>query len=403
MVRGGREDRVSRVRTATVARWDSAVAEPVVSRADRTTLAPPTIIGSGGRRGEMVLAHAGVLTYTHADDPSIPKGATVRELIPGEVLADTAFLDSLKGIPVIVNRAAHAGRVRPSTAKALRVGTVLGARFDAASGEVVAEYVIDTAEGLAALDRGWRAVSLRYDAEMDHAGAGEWEAPDGTRHRYDARRKRHLGANHVLLTDAGQRAPRAVLRADAIPGDLMDPTAIALALAGLGITVDPEGLTPEAIGAAVRTRFDALTAERDTASGQLAALTAERADAVSRADAVAAELAALKDKQSRPRFDAVAARHGVKVTEAMSCDEVARAVVKAAVPAYTDDKPAEYVRAAFDLLEAQPVASRWDALRGSPRETAREVARSDAPALDDSLDKAMRAALTPTGARAATT
>jgi hypothetical protein len=313
-----------------------------------------------------------VLTYDHNDDPSIPRGSVVREFVPPEVF-DKAFVDAIPGIPIILRADQHRGRVRPQTVPDLRVGTVLNARFDAATGELVGEYLIDVPEGLKALDDGWTAVSLRYDAFTDER-PGEWTGPDGKTIRYDAIRTKHTTPNHLLLTRSGQRAAGAHLRADA--GVIMDLAKLRPLLALLDINI-AEDADEVALAMAIKDAAKARHEMRDSYDGAMAAVETMKSDAAARADAVAASVAALDTVRkgdgpdflagltARARFDAIAAKRGIKV-DGLDTSAIGRAIVKAIVPAATDEQLASavYVEAVIAVADATPRHdSRFDAVR----------------------------------------
>lgn len=170
-------------------------------RADRYDLAAPVVLDTGARRVEAVIARVGVLAY--------PWG---REYVPAETLADPAWLSSLAGVPLLYARDGHPDRpwTIEDSAGAERVGVVLSARYDAASEAVVAEVVVDTAEGVELLARGVRGVSPWYSAETD---AAPGVTPRGE--AYDLTQTRRTAANHVVLTSSPRGGPGVEVRADA--------------------------------------------------------------------------------------------------------------------------------------------------------------------------------------------
>ena len=171
-------------------------------RADRYDLAAPVVLDTGARRVEAVIARVGVLAY--------PWG---REYVPAETLADPAWLSSLAGVPLLYARDGHPDRpwTIEDSAGAERVGVVLSARYDAASEAVVAEVVVDTAEGVELLARGVRGVSPWYSAETD---AAPGVTPRGE--AYDLTQTRRTAANHVVLTSSPRGGPGVEVRADAL-------------------------------------------------------------------------------------------------------------------------------------------------------------------------------------------
>jgi hypothetical protein len=171
-------------------------------RADRYDLAAPVVLDTGARRVEAVIARVGVLAY--------PWG---REYVPASTLSDPAWLSSLAGVPLLYARDGHPDRpwTIEDSAGAERVGVVLSARYDAASEAVVAEVVVDTAEGVDLLARGVRGVSPWYTAETD---AAPGVTPRGE--AYDLTQTRRTAANHVVLTSSPRGGPGVEVRADAL-------------------------------------------------------------------------------------------------------------------------------------------------------------------------------------------
>lgn len=180
-------------------------------RADRYDLAAPVVLDTGARRVEAVIARVGVLAY--------PWG---REYVPASTLSDPAWLSSLAGVPLLYARDGHPDRpwTIEDSAGAERVGVVLSARYDAASEAVVAEVVVDTAEGVELLARGVRGVSPWYTAETD---AAPGVTPRGE--AYDLTQTRRTAANHVVLTSSPRGGPGVEVRADAANTEsMMDET-----------------------------------------------------------------------------------------------------------------------------------------------------------------------------------
>jgi hypothetical protein len=172
--------------------------QPDHARYDRLDV--PATLDTGARRLPVVLARAGVLRY--------PWGV---ERVDAEVLADPTFTESLVGLPVVVGLedVAHPDRVDVGdTRGAARAGTILSARFDAAQGALVGELVIDTPDGLDAVARGVRGVSLGYSA--DAVPTAEDDRKDGATHR----RVRMYAPNHLILTLTPRGGPAVAVRAD---------------------------------------------------------------------------------------------------------------------------------------------------------------------------------------------
>lgn len=172
--------------------------QPDHARYDRLDV--PATLDTGARRLPVVLARAGVLRY--------PWGT---ERVDAAVLSDPAFIESLVGLPVVVGLedVAHPDRVDVGdTRGAARAGTILSARFDAAQAALVGELVVDTPDGLDAVARGVRGVSLGYSA--DAVPTAEDDRHDGATHR----RTRMYAPNHLILTLTPRGGPAVAVRAD---------------------------------------------------------------------------------------------------------------------------------------------------------------------------------------------
>jgi len=172
--------------------------QPHPARYDRLDV--PATLDTGARRLPVVLARAGVLRY--------PWGV---ERVDAAVLSDPQFIESLVGLPVVVGLedVAHPDRVDVGdTRGAARAGTILSARFDAAQGALVGELVVDTPDGLDAVARGVRGVSLGYSA--DAVPTAEDDRHDGATHR----RTRMYAPNHLILTLTPRGGPAVAVRAD---------------------------------------------------------------------------------------------------------------------------------------------------------------------------------------------
>lgn len=217
-------------------------------RADRYDLAAPVVLDTGARRLEAVIARVGVLRY--------PWG---REYVPASTLADPAWLSSLAGVPLLYAGDAHPDRpwTIEDSAGAERVGVVLSARYDADREAVVAEVVVDTAEGVELLARGVRGVSPWYTAETD---ADPGVAPSGE--AYDLTQTRRTAANHVVLTSSPRGGPGVEVRADAT-GDPVDPK---------DEIVKVEGEAPEAPEVEIEVEAEKPEPEAGAAAALVAAL-----------------------------------------------------------------------------------------------------------------------------------
>lgn len=253
-------------------------------RADRYDLAAPVVLDTGARRVEAVIARVGVLAY--------PWG---REYVPASTLSDPAWLSSLAGVPLLYARDGHPDRpwTIEDSAGAERVGVVLSARYDSASETVVAEVVVDTAEGVELLARGVRGVSPWYTAETD---AAPGVTPRGE--AYDLTQTRRTAANHVVLTSSPRGGPGVEVRADALNTEsMMDETIKEGEAVVPEVEVEVEAEAPEASvegpaaalvaallealaphHAAMMERMDAMCARMDAMMGNAPASPDMRAD-----------------------------------------------------------------------------------------------------------------------------
>lgn len=124
-------------------------AGPGSIRLDEVALRPPRQRDDGTRVYDAVLVHAGrPLQYGWGE-----------EIPTREALADAAYLEALRGVSVVVHHPPGDGHVAPGNPKSgpgRRVGTVIGARFDAALGEqggVVVEIAVHEPADQAEVER----------------------------------------------------------------------------------------------------------------------------------------------------------------------------------------------------------------------------------------------------------
>ena len=246
---------------------------------------------SGALRGWMVVATAGPLVYTAAD----PGGARV-EIADEETLSDPGWLKSLKGVPVTVEHPGG-GHVTVDSVRLHRVGTILGAEWDAAKQATIAEYVIDDPRGLTAIRGGIKGVSPGYVRErvVADSKAAVYDVP-----AYMQRARR---ADHVALTVAPRGA------SSYAQDSAMDPEQIKRivtdALAGI-----PAAPTVEAIVDALRpVVVDAVKAE----------VAALKAEPVTDADAAKAAHA---ERVAYARLRVQADKLGVKAPEGKTLDDL---------------------------------------------------------------------------------
>lgn len=347
--------------------------EAGVRRLDRSTHVPlgkPTKQPNGSLVGEMIIAHTGVQAYVHADDPAfISPGAERLELIDDATLSDPEWLASLEGAPITVR---HVRDANPKNMKRVRVGTILGARFE--NGNNIARYVLDTEAAFAAVQSGLKSVSVGYDLVLDSTAGSHTEYG-----RFDAR-QRHRRANHVALVERG-RAPKARGRFDSRRKP-MDPLRLALALGLVGYNLGDvsDDITPtdfanrldeaaksKAAPNADEVRADlvkatATIASKDEEIEKLKADLAKAKGGDSEASKKAADEAAstargdsatfLEAHSYRGRLLSLADGLDIEKVDELGNGDLAKAIVSKRVDAAPEDPSTDYLRATIDHLEA---------------------------------------------------
>lgn len=295
---------------------DGRTAAP--ARLDRALLRSPVVLASGALRVEAVTAQADAqLVY--------PWGI---EVATEEALRDPTYLDSSRGLPVVVH---HPESGKSTEGDGTRVGTVTGARYDEATRTVIREYTItDPATIRRVQERELTETSEGYDVPPEHLVRRE----DGV-----AEQRRRI-PNHYALTDRG-RAPGATIRLD--EDNAMTPEEI-------------RKIIREEMLAVFQMRDDAMKPKTDEDPGVTPAIVEAEADAVKRMDeAVASRVALLR------RADAL----GVIVPETAKTDvEIARAI---AVSLGADAKRCDsldYARAWIDASPSKRGDSWSEELRG---------------------------------------
>jgi len=180
-------------------------------RYDRMPYAQPNTLDTGARRLPVTIMKAGVLEYDWG-----------RERVDSSLLQDQEFIDSLVGLPVMVGieDLDHPQRVDIyNDGGADKAGVILSARYDATTQSIVGEVVLDTPEGIAAVSRGVRGVSLGYKAGMVPLRVDEYDGiSDGATHR----RTTMYSPNHLVLTMSPRGGPEVSVRADSTNGDNVD-------------------------------------------------------------------------------------------------------------------------------------------------------------------------------------
>lgn len=363
-------------------------------------LAAPTKTANGSLVGQMIIAHCGVLVYTNADDPTIPKGSERRELVDGTTLDDEAWKASCKMMPMTYE---HVPDVSTRNVNRVRIGTS-GSDVQYKDPNNVADYKIDTELGLQLLKDGVRAVSVGYDCK--------WDVTPGVHPvygRYDVIQRNRI-ANHIALTRSGGRANEARIRADSRTENVMKLSLILARLAALGFAVHSdkadtldETAAGDLIGGALQRRFDSMdqsgeltrlraenvrldaalststsalskaTGERDAATGASTKATETQRKYDSLASGESPEFLALYEK--RRRYDSLATH--LKIAEPQKVGTVAlgkQIAAKALGDVYNKDGDNSYVSACVDTLYAQ---NRDAMAKGGLHLDSREVKRDD--------------------------
>lgn len=345
-------------------------------RADR--LAAPTTLPEGGLRGEMIVATADeVLQYA---DATYPDGVR-REYVPRSTLEDPEWIDSLKLRPLIVAPPeVHWSSITPDNIDQYRVGQVgESIRWDEA--DQVAPYVVDSRNGLDALESGLRSVSVGYSVAIDRMSG---TAPNGQ--PYDVCQTKRL-ANHVILTAVG-RVKNAAIRADS-QEPMMDLIKLSELLAKFGLTV-PVGADEAAVAKVVEEALEAKDMEIARLGGVCEGMEAARGDAVTAATAEAvAPLTAAIDGLKRGDGDdfraaftvradllTLAGEHGVENAATLDTTALRKSIaVKLGCRADADDAHVGgFIAGALKALENAP--------KGEGQPTPKRGDNADAPYVD---------------------
>lgn len=374
-----------------------------VTRTDRadTPLGPPRTLEDGRVVYEGIIARPGIYEYRE-------NGGITRELVPAETLSDPAWLDSLRGITVVVEHPTDAAgesvAVGPQNFRSLAVGTVIGVRIGP-GGVVIGEIVVTAQEGHDAIRAGKIGLSPRYLPTIDtrpgvHPVYGAFDTVQTARR----------AADQVALCDC-PRGGTTIIRRDSVTGDVMDMQEalkaagvpedkvadLAAAIEKLIMAAKGEGSAEVEVevesssaaadegaaeGAAAPALEERLSALEEMVKGLVAAVDAMKAADASRADSAAtltgrlgtveesvkgikADVLALHTATDKARADAdraelaeVAAR--LRVDSADSWSALARAA-GAEVEGLTEEAAREVARVAA-RKSSDP---RWDSLRGA--------------------------------------
>lgn len=310
----------------------------------------PTTLDTGARRLPVVFARVGVLPY--------PWG---NERVDAAVLGDKAFHDALTGLPVVVgiDDVAHPDRVMVGDEGA-KAGVILSVRFDADQGALVGEVVIDTLDGLAAIRRGVRGVSLGYKADCTPTAPDD--RADGATHR----RTVMYAPNHLILTLSPRGGPSVAVRADG--GDPMEMPDLQKFIERL----DAYAARLDAMGdmSALMGRMDALEAKVGPALEKWAAQEAKEPE--HRGDSAADWRGIL----------AVAADRKIEIPDGADLLTARRTVAAAVVGKRADSLDAAALDAVIAASAAAPRADSFAAWEASFRTAPPAAGRQDAASSD---------------------
>jgi hypothetical protein len=168
------------------------------ARFDRGTVGEVTRRDDGSILADAVVTRSGVFSYHNAD------GTVRRELRHPDNIFRLDSLETMKLIPVTNG---HPTRlVTPETVQALKVGHT-GENVRPDGRNIRATLVIDAAEGIKAVDKGRRELSLGYEVDL--------VAQDGV---YDGERydfvQTNIRYNHLALVDSARAGREARLNID---------------------------------------------------------------------------------------------------------------------------------------------------------------------------------------------
>lgn len=287
---------------------------PSATRLDRALLRSPVVLASGALRVEAVTAKVGApLVY--------PWGT---EVATEEALRDQTYLDSSRGLPIVVH---HPDSGQSREGDGTRVGTVTAARYDEETQTVVRELTITDPD----------TIRRVQDRDLTEISEGYTVPPEDLHRRADGvSEQRRRVPDHYALTDRG-RLSGAVLRLDEDTAMTEDQIRAII--------------REEILAAMMKMREDAAKPPEATP-----AVVAAEEQAVARMDeAVASRVALLR------RADAL----GVTVPETAKTDvDIARAI---AVSLGADAKRCDsldYARAWIDAAPAKRADSWGEELRG---------------------------------------
>ncbi len=356
----------------TIRRTDSGIQLPKARRA-----------AGGAMRGEeALLCSTGILEYTHADDPTIPPGQTHRVLVDDETLADSQWIDSLKLVPITLSHPDNLD-INVNDNREKRVGQV-GSAVRFADGRLVADWVVDTSEGMTALRSGARGLSLGYDCEEvaesgTHPVFGEYHAV-----------QRNRRANHLaLLLNETPRSATARLRVDSKGGSGMDWTDLmgALGAEGIAFSVAKDADVNEVAKAiaGARRRGDAAKVEAETAGlrANVTDLEAKLKEATDKLSEATEQIAAVRRGDAAVLTAAIADRekvmglakiHKVEVKSDIGTSAIKEAIIRRVDAAAPAEMSADFMDAYLAGLGHRQ-SDRWSEAN---KATAENVRRGDA-------------------------
>ena len=277
-----------------------------------------------------IIGRTGILIYQNAD------GSTRREYRPPEEAFRADSLASIRGKPITMG---HHGLVTNETYKQSKpIGTVLSDGKQ--DGENIRADVV-----IYELDTDDRELSCGYQTELEETPG---VTPSGE--HYDAI-QRNIIYNHLAIVPRG-RAGNARLNMD---GEqiFMEVERMSKIKLDNGIEYDVPAEVEVAMKAmtekadASKKEFDTLQAKFDSAVAEIEKLKAD-------AEKAEADFRAKFDEMVKTTIElrTIASRHGIEKADAMSNEEIKKAVVAKVHPKLNlDGKSAEYIEVAFDLAK----------------------------------------------------
>ena len=334
-------------------------------RVDNVPLGKLERRNDGSLAGDIVVTRAGVFAYRG------PSGETILEFRPAGEVFKADSLASARLIPITVEHP-PGGKVTPENMQSLSVGTT-GESIRQDGANVVAPVRITASKGIQAAERDKQQVSFGYDCKVERAD-GEHE---GLRYTH---KQSQIEYNHLALTVKARAGDVASFRLDADDAIMVDhaggaspptPAGRSGPMPGVQLRLD-SGINYE-VPAEVEAGFKARTTERDELKTRLDAVTAEKV----KADASLVTMTAERDEakanleKAQKTDNAEAIRDGVKARialvssahraklaketleklDSMSDDEIRLAVIQSRHKDFDPkDRAPEYIAARFDAV-----------------------------------------------------